>query len=81
MSMFILLTATQADHVRGVSSANAGAALDPIERQGGVFILGSEVLSDAAHEAHRGYLSALPQMESAAPEFPPPIEEPEEWVG
>ncbi len=74
MSMFILLTTEQADHVRGPSAVTPGAALEPIERQGGVFILGVAVLTDPAHEAHWEYLSALPQLDGSDPEFPPAIE-------
>ena len=65
MSRFILLTAGQADHVRGPSPSTPSASLDPVERAGGVFILGAGVLSDPAHAEHREYLEALPQ---AAPE-------------
>jgi len=71
MAMFILLTAEQADTVRGPSSSTPSAALAPVERQGGVFILGVEVLGDPAHQAHWSYLSALPQLDSADPAFPP----------
>tara|TARA_R110000822_G_scaffold170213_1_gene310106 strand:- start:499 stop:714 length:216 start_codon:yes stop_codon:yes gene_type:complete len=70
--MFILLGAAQADVVRGPSTPSA--ALNPTERQGGVFILGVEVLTDPAHAAHRDYLAVLPQMDSANPAFPPPVD-------
>lgn len=73
MAMFILLTAEQADHVRGPSENTSGASLEPVERQGGVFILGVEVLTDPAHATHWEYLAPLPQMDSDDPEFPPPI--------
>ena len=46
MAMFILLDANQAASVRGVSTPSA--ALDPVEREGGVFVLGAEVLADLA---------------------------------
>ncbi|TAJ97352.1 MAG: hypothetical protein EPO10_14695 [Reyranella sp.] len=74
MAMFILLTAGQADHVRGPSTRVPSAALEPVEHQGGVFILGVDVLADPAHEAHWAYLAALPQMDSGDPEFPQTIE-------
>lgn len=77
MSKFILMTTEQADNVRGLSGSNSSAALEPIEREGGVFILGGEVLADPAHAAHRDYLSALPQMDSGDPDFPPPLEPPD----
>lgn len=70
MAGFILLTDEQAASVRGASSANPAASLNPVERQDGVYILGVEVLSDLAHEAHWAYLSALPQMDSDNPDFP-----------
>lgn len=70
MSMFILLTAEQADQVRGPSLATPSAALNPIERQGSVFILGVEVLTDPGHEPHRDFLSALRQLDSSDPSFP-----------
>jgi hypothetical protein len=76
MAMFILLTAEQADTVRGPSSSAPSAALAPVERQGGVFILGVEVLGDPAHEAHEALLGGLPQKDSGAPDFPPTIEPP-----
>ena len=72
MPMFIILDAGQADSVRGPSTPSA--ALNPIERQGGVFVLGVEVLTDPAHEAHSDYLAALPQMDSSDPSFPAEIE-------
>ena len=71
MSLFILLTAGQADAVRGPSVSSAGASLEPVERQGGVFILGAEVLADPAHESHWATLAPLPQMDSDDPGFPP----------
>lgn len=77
MAMFILLTAGQADHARGPSETDPGASLEPVERAGGVFILGVEVLADPAHAEYREYLAALPQMDSADPEFPGEYEPPE----
>ena len=74
MATFILLTAGQADHVRGPSISTPSAALEPVERQGGAFILGVAVLTDPAHEANHSYLAALPQMDDGDPEFPPEIE-------
>jgi len=77
MAMFILLTAGQADHVHGHSVSTPSGALEPVERQGGVFILGVEVLTDPAHAAHYEYLSALPQMDGDDPDFPGGIQPPE----
>lgn len=74
MVLFILMNSAQADHVRGPSATKPWAALNPIERQGGVFILGVGVLTDDGHEAHWDYLAVLPQMDIADPDFPLPIE-------
>lgn len=74
MPMFILLSAGQADQVRGPSGVAPGASLNPIERQGSVFILGVGVLTDPAHVAHHDYLAVLPQMDSSDPGFPAEVE-------
>lgn len=73
MSAFVILTAGQAEAVRGPTTSPA--ALEPIARQGGVFILGAAVLDDPAHAMHHALLFALPQIDSADPAFPPAIEE------
>jgi hypothetical protein len=78
MALFILLTAGQADAVRGVSADVPSAALDPVARQGSVYILGVEVLADPAHAAHHAYLAALPRMDDSDPSFPAPYPLPEE---
>lgn len=70
MGTFILLTAAQADHVRGPSTVMPSAALVPIERRGGLFVLGADVLADPAHAAHREYLSMLPQLDVGDPSLP-----------
>lgn len=75
MSLFIILNAAQADQVRGPSSTDPMSALNPIDRQGGKFILPVAVLSDPAHEAHWEFLGTLPQLDSGDPEFPGEIEE------
>jgi hypothetical protein len=72
MSLFIIMTAAQADQVRGPTTPPA--ALDPVERQGAVFILGVAVLSDPVHAMHHELLSGLPQLDSADPAFPRGIE-------
>jgi hypothetical protein len=69
MSDFIILTAVEADTVRGPTAAFA--ALDPVEREGAVFILGVEVLADPAHAEHHDYLAALPVMADDDAAFPP----------
>ncbi len=72
MSLFIIMTAAEAGIVRGPTTPPA--ALDPVERQNGMFILGVAVLADPAHEMHHELLSGLPQLDSADPAFPPEIE-------
>lgn len=57
---FIILTQEQADQVRGES-------LIPVELEGR-FILGLNVLSDAAHAKHHAFLASLPQEEVELPE-------------
>ncbi len=68
MPAFIVLTADEAAHVRG--PASPPYALEPIERQGGVFILPAGVLDHPAYAMHAEFLAALPQMDSADPSFP-----------
>lgn len=64
MAAAIIMTAEQADHVRGRS-------LQPIERQNGVFILNTLVLDDPEHAEFHDYLAALPTMDIEHPAFPP----------
>lgn len=74
MAMFILLSSyADTEEVRGPSASEPDAYLEPIERQGGIWILGVEVLDDPAHAAHHAYLSTFPQMDSANPAFPPAL--------
>jgi hypothetical protein len=74
MASFIIMTSEEADQVRGPSAVNPAAALEPVERMGGVFILGVEVLDDPAHAAHKEFLSGLPTKDSGDPDFPGPME-------
>jgi len=77
MAMFILLTSQHAAAVRGASNTNPAASLNPVERQGGIYILGAEVLADPAHAAHLGVLAGLPQLDSEDLEFPPALAPPD----
>lgn len=70
--MFVILTSSEADAVRGPTTPPA--ALNPIERAGGAFILSVAVLSDVAHESHWPFLADLPQMDSTDPGFPGELE-------
>jgi hypothetical protein len=60
MTTLILLSADDADAVRGPSATVEGAALWPIVLTDGRYILSTRVLADAAHAAHRERLAALP---------------------
>ena len=65
----IILTAQQADDVRGPTSD--GCALSPVPLADGVtFVLPETVLDDPAHQQHHEALALLPRREI----------EPEEWV-
>jgi hypothetical protein len=66
MSTVILLTAADADKVRGVSAETPLAALDPARLTDGRFFLGVEVLSDPAHAEDRDFLSTLPRVDYAS---------------
>lgn len=57
----IVLTAEEADKVRGRSPKDATAALAPVALKDGRFILGDEVLDDPAHEDVRDFLASLPR--------------------
>lgn len=70
--MFIILTSEQADAVRGPTMPPA--ALNPIERADGAYILNVAVLTDPAHALHADFLAGLPQMDSSDPGFPGEIE-------
>lgn len=75
MATFIILNASQADAVRGPSAIDPLSALNPIARQGNLFILPVAVLDDPAHVAHIDFLSALPQLASDAEGFPAEADE------
>ncbi|MBZ9674560.1 hypothetical protein [Mesorhizobium sp. ES1-1] len=62
----IILTAEQADHVRGPTTN--GAALEPRELPDGVFILNEAVLTDPNHTVHHDFLATLPKRSVTIPE-------------
>ena len=67
--MFISLTEAQADYVRGSTSPHS--ALFPVVLASGTeWVLPVSVLSDPAHAIHHEYLTALPQREIDASEWP-----------
>jgi hypothetical protein len=69
--MFIILTESEADHVRGPTGPDS--ALAPVALASGTeWVLPSGVLNDPAHAVHHAYLDALPQREVTADEFPQP---------
>ena len=59
----IMLTAAEADQVRGPSATVESAALVPVALTDGRFILSTAVLDDPAHAAHRDFLAGLPQAD------------------
>lgn len=59
----ILLTADEADKVRGFSPSKEGHVLIPIECEDGTFKLGEEVLDAPAFEHVRDFLAKLPRGE------------------
>jgi len=56
----IVLTAEEADKVRGRSPKDATAAIAPVALKDGLFFLGEEVLADPLHEDVRDFLAAMP---------------------
>lgn len=64
----IILTADDADKVRGLSAA--GHALAPRPLADGSFALSETVLADPAHTALRPLLAALPRRNVADHEWP-----------
>jgi len=64
MSALIILTAAEADKVRGKSSPMA--AIEPILLKDGSYMLGVEVLTDPAHAKHLTTLNPLPKATVAA---------------
>lgn len=64
----IILTAPQANQVRG-TSASGMAALEPRELVDGTFALPEAVLLDLAHIAHRTFLLSLPVRSVSANEW------------
>ncbi|RKK04821.1 hypothetical protein EBE87_20280 [Pseudoroseomonas wenyumeiae] len=61
LSGYIILTADQAEAVRGPTAP--GAALDPRPLQSGAWALPVRVLLDPAHEMHHALLGDLPVRE------------------
>lgn len=58
----IILTAAEADKVRGISPTNTRAAIDPIPLKDGTFMLGENVLNDPAHADAKTFLKTLPTV-------------------
>ena len=66
MSTMILLTAGEAEAVRGPSGTVDHAALAPVALIDGRFILPAAVLDDPAHAEHHAMLATLPTEEEEA---------------
>lgn len=63
----IILTAAEADKVRGVSPSDNHRAIDPVPLKDGTFMLGEEVLADPAHADVKPFLAALPTVKTLDP--------------
>ena len=59
----IVLTAEEAEKIKGRSPKDGGCALDPVPLKDGRFMLGEEVLDDPAHDDVRELLSSLPRSD------------------
>ena len=57
----IILNATQATRVRGISPTFGFAALQPVPLKDGTFMLPEAVLTDPAHLDVRAFLTPLPR--------------------
>ena len=68
--IFIILTAAEADLVRGETSPGAWLAPVPL-RDGTTHVLPARVLMDPAHAAKWATLAALPQRAIGPAEWPP----------
>lgn len=60
----IILTASEAEKVRGLSPLKGGAALDPVPLKDDTFMLGEQVLDDPAHADVRDLLASLPTVKA-----------------
>lgn len=61
MTDVLILTAEEAEKVRGRSPKDRGCALYPAPLKDGRCFLGLEVLDDPAHEDVRDFLAAMPR--------------------
>lgn len=57
----IVLTAEEAEKIKGRSPRDRGRAIVPVPLTDGRFMLGEEVLDDPAHDDVRDFLAALPR--------------------
>lgn len=57
----IVLTAEEAEKVRGASPRKAGHVLVPVPLKDGRFMLGEEALEDETHADVRDFLASLPR--------------------
>lgn len=62
MTEVIILSAVEAEKVRGRSPKTGEAALDPVPTKDGRFYLGLNVLDDPAHEDVWGFLRSMPRV-------------------
>jgi hypothetical protein len=57
----IVLTAEEAEKIKGRSPRDSGRAILPVPLTDGRFMLGEEVLDDPAHDDVRDFLAAMPR--------------------
>jgi len=72
----IILQAADAEAVRGPSAVDPSHVLQPLPLSDGTFYLGTEVLNDPMHDAHKERLAALPteNYDDIKPLIPQPPE-------
>ena len=59
----IVLTAEEAEKIKGRSPKDGGCVLYPVPLKDGAFMLGEEVLDDPAHEDARDFLASPPRSD------------------
>jgi hypothetical protein len=65
----IILNATQADAIRGITTP--GHSLEPVPlADGATYVLPESVLADPAHAIHHDLLASLPTRDVAEDEYP-----------
>lgn len=76
MTMFIIMTSSEADIVRGSISTTAPYYM-PIRRANDMYILPISILTKPQHEQWWEFLGDLPKLDHSDPNFPGPYVPPE----